>query len=375
MSLIWTQKLSRRRFAQRSMYAGITSFCIPSTEAQRTKDEAKGSIHLARQFKNAIFLAASPDGEKLCLGFSSPGSEWPLWRVDVIETGSWRTIYSAKLQGLDMYASFFTSSQALCIDTTVPKSTTLIIDLRTGRLEKQTPASLNNWALDDGILLGEDRDGSLIRFNVPGYKELFRVPGPGLEPLSIVVSDDRQRFIRGLGREDYSVVCYRSADLERLWVHRIDIPGARWEALHNFKGSIKTAISADGRVVAVAAVDTAEWAAQQRFFVAVLNGEDGEEMNRLPINGDQGLAISPNGKLLAIGRRIPTGQDIDLLVEVYDIASGRLVATATHYRVPPGRFQQASALFTVGRGITFTPDGRYLVTSANGEWVRIWQLG
>ncbi len=371
---MWTQKLSRRRFAQRSLCAAITSVCIPSTEAQRAKDEAKGSVRLTKQFRNAVFLAASPDGERLCLGFLSPGSGGPLWRVDVIETGAWRTIYSAKIPALQIYASFFKSSQALCVDTLVPKSTALI-DLRTGRLEKQTPTSASNRALDDGVLLGEDNDGSLVRFSVPGYKELFRVPGPGLQPLSIVVSDDRQRVIRGLGRDEYSIVCYRSTELSRLWLRHVEIPGARWDGLHNFKGRITTAISADGRFVAVAAVDTAEWAAQQRFFVAVLNGEDGEEMNRLPINGDQGLAISPDGKLLAIGRRIGTEEDIYLLIEVYDVASGRLVATATHYRVPPGRFQQASAAFSVGRGITFTPDGRYLVSSANGEWVKIWQLG
>ena len=60
-------------------------------------------------------------------------------------------------------------------------------------------------------------------------------------------------------------------------------------------------------------------------------------------------------------------------MEIYDIASRRLVATGTHDRVPPGRFQILNGVFDNDDGIQFTSDGKYLATSGNNR-VKVWEI-
>jgi WD40 repeat protein len=104
----------------------------------------------------------------------------------------------------------------------------------------------------------------------------------------------------------------------------------------------------------------------------VYNGTDGRPIAKLPLNGDQGLAVSPDGKSLAVGKRLRKAKDIDLLVEIYDIASGQLVATGTHDQVPPGRFQNLNGVFDNDNGLRFTSDGEYLITSGNNK-IKFWE--
>lgn len=97
-------------------------------------------------------------------------------------------------------------------------------------------------------------------------------------------------------------------------------------------------------------------------------------MNRLPINAAAAHAISPDGKLLAVGKRRPVGREIELTFEVHDITSGAVLAGATHDLVPPGRWQAGTALFSApDRGIAFTSDGAYL-TSSGANSVKLWEL-
>jgi hypothetical protein len=57
-------------------------------------------------------------------------------------------------------------------------------------------------------------------------------------------------------------------------------------------------------------------------------------------------------------RTLTVSADIHLLMESYDIASRHLVATGTHDRVPPGRFQILNGVFDNADGIQFTSDGK-----------------
>ena len=99
-------------------------------------------------------------------------------------------------------------------------------------------------------------------------------------------------------------------------------------------------------------------------------------MARFPadVSFSEGLALSPDGKLLAVGQSVPAGdkQNVDLFVDVYEIASSRRIARELHCRVPPGRFQNLNGSFSTS-GIQFTPDGRWLVTSGYDR-TKVWEV-
>ena len=82
------------------------------------------------------------------------------------------------------------------------------------------------------------------------------------------------------------------------------------------------------------------------------------------------IALSPKGKLIAIAKVEPVkGVGWQPTAHIYDIASGKEVATIVHDSVPSDKFLGAS----LSRGMSFTADSKYLVTSANNK-VKIWEI-
>ncbi len=150
-----------------------------------------------------------------------------------------------------------------------------------------------------------------------------------------VVSSQGDFFVYGV---DDLMVCRRTGDLGVVWTHRLDeTPSARvW----------RVAISARAdRVAAVAAAaprpespETSRRPLVLQPLYTVYDGRSGKPIARFPadIHFSEALALSPDGKLLAVAQRIPTvgGKDVDLLVAVYDIASSRLASREPHCRVP-----------------------------------------
>lgn len=122
--------ISRRRFVVGCVAAASAS-CPPRASGQtaRRKDN-KRVLRLVREFTNgAGLLAASPNGQKLCLGFVPGG---PLWRLDVVQTGTWDVLYSNKFTAnFGLNASFFASGEALYVNTVGPNKG-FFIDLRSG---------------------------------------------------------------------------------------------------------------------------------------------------------------------------------------------------------------------------------------------------
>lgn len=365
--------ISRRRFVV-GCVAAVSATCPPRVSGQTAQRKAnKPTLRLVREFTNgAGLLAASPNGRRLCLAFVQGG---PVWRLDVIETGTWDVLSSNKFTAnFGFNASFFASGEALYVNTIGPNKG-FFLDLRSGELQERALAPTDPFgytALTESTLLAENRDGSLARISLPEYKEIGRVSEP--QSSSLLVSSNRERLLRTCGNEEHSIACYRTIDLSRLWARRIDIPGARWDLLHNNKGLVDPTMSADGGSIAVAAIDTPQWEDQKRFYVAILNGDTGAEIRRLPINAAAAHAISPDGELLAVGKRRLAGGNVELTFEVRDTVSGAVLAAATHGLVPSSRWQAGTALFSaLDHGLAFTSDGAYL-TSSGANLVKVWEL-
>ncbi len=81
-----------------------------------------------------------------------------------------------------------------------------------------------------------------------------------------------------------------------------------------------------------------------------------------------GITLSPDGKLLAVAEAAQAeGGGFESRARIYEVPSGKEVATVVHDNV--------RTLFNAKliRGIHFTPDGRYFITSGNNN-VKIWAI-
>jgi len=353
---------------------------------------------LRKTFTDAYLCAVSPEGGKLSIySTSEPLTTFkiasrarpsvPRMAKDealrVIDMGSWKEVYSKQLRGKPLKSSFFPDSKTLYAETlpippSLNTSQRIIIDLETSHtrehLQTLYPGKpiFSYTSLDDHTLLGTETNSrtgtdALTRVSVPDYQEIARTSfaiTPDREPWNrdtdVLVAANRKMFAYAVG---HSLVTRRCEDLGILWTAQIepDLFGVR-----------ALSITPDGSRVAAAIVDTTAVEFQHRCYVDIYDGKNGSQRTRLPLNGSQDIGISPDGKLLAVGQRFQIESDIQLSIRIYEIASGRLIATWVHDRIPPGRFQNLIASFD-RPGVEFTSDGKYLITSANNQ-VKIWAL-
>jgi WD40 repeat protein len=345
-----------------------------------------------KEFRGANLLAVSSDGREICISLANAIETWTYrggqWNREdgsaapqdeslrVVELGSWRTVCSAKLRATPYMASFFRDSDALYAVTEPFRdhgrvgNLQVVIDLQTGTTtEEQMRDGLFQTTRDRQLLtttgaLRKNRSLSVVE--LPDFREVahadIEVSRRSRSGTDQIVSSQGDVFVYGV---DDMIVCRRTNDLSVLWTRRLETTSSRvW----------RVAISARGdRVAAVAAADS--WVLQPRY-IAVYDGGSSAPIAKFPtdVHFDQTLALSPNGKLLVVGQRIPADdkQNVDLFVDVYDIVSNRRIARELHCRVPPGRVQNLSGGFSVW-GIQFTPDGSYLVTSGYDR-TRVWEI-
>jgi len=232
----------------------------------------------------------------------------------------------------------------------------------------------NNYeytALDDNALLGIEVSPnpyliqSLLRVGSDDLHEIARVPyaptdvrGPGNRDTSPVISSDRKKVAYGVSS---SLVVRRTNNLELIWATPIE-PG--------YFGIRRLSLTPDGSIVAVSVVDTTAYEHQRKYYISICDSEKRVQIARLPVNGSEGIGISPNGQILAVGKRIIEGRDIRLGIELCQVGSGKMIAQSEHDRIPPGRYQSLVASFDVD-GVRFTSDGKYLITSGNNH-VKLW---
>src|SRR5262249_34533048 len=109
---------------------------------------------------------------------------------------------------------------------------------------------------------------------------------------------------------------------------------------------------------------------QHRAYIAVYDGETGEEVARLARNWSDGIALSADGKLIGVVVREPDKMgEVIPAVYVYDVLSGKKLASVAHDRIKKGRRQ----LLEAACGVGFTSDGKYMITS--GMATKVWRLG
>ena len=255
--------------------------------------------------------------------------------------------------------------------------------LRTGeRTERALGIDLNRgenfWALSEGILLDAHyerkpyRTETLALVEFPELREIAKVPyaTQPREPqrrkgnfelsndFGFGVSDNRKILAYSF---DHILLCRRTEDLGVLWTRRVEPQ----------LNAYKVVVSAGGSHVAAAIADGGFTPAEQHSsYIAVYEGKTGADVARLLRSGTEGIALSPDGKFIAVVAR-EHGDKGELVPTVYihDVQSGQKLASVAHGRVKSGRRQFLEA----GCTVAFTSDGKYLVTSGMGT--KVWRFG
>lgn len=353
---------------------------------------------LVREFTDAYLRALSPDGRKICLYFTKnttvsfrfSGSKWHDVTkrrggdtLGVIEVDSWKELFSIPHKGVAPTASFFADSDriitnTLLLDPRPSEHQHLLIDLRSGHVEDRTEVFGEPVLYVDGyrndMVVGSEyskkthRTEAYTHIRLPTWETVLRVPAiPEGLPHS-----DRRYFADPMFSLDRQFFAYpvnenllyrRSADLGLAWARVLDPSLNIW----------RLGVSATGDWVVAALNEPALEDKMKIWKVLVLDGRDGSTVAELPVNGIQGVAISPDGRLVAVGeqKRLPGRvEKYELWVRLFEVPSGREMARWFHDRMRKRRGIIDTDFIT--DGIQFTADGRYLVSS--GRKTRIWQI-
>lgn len=370
-----------------------SSLAWPEIKGGAAQAETRGelSITLAQEFaRSSLKAAISPDGKKMCLeDWSERG--YPL---RVVEIGTWRTLYAGRFTSrIRGAASFFADSESLFVSAFASANggtcgigkghcadREVVVDIRTGaRVEQVLPFITDQYdsyyALTNRTLLDVhrgDQTEALALVEFPNHRQIATVPyatqprkpRPVVSGITLstdygfAISVDRKKLAYAF---DDVLLCRRTEDLKVLWNRTVEI-GMK---------PLRVTISPIGHRVAVAIADGEPLLNQRhRAYIAIYDGETGEEVARLARKWSDGIALSADGKLIAVVMREP-GKKGEVIPTVYihDVLSGKELATVAHDRIKKGRRQ----LLEAACGVGFTSDGKYMITS--GMTTKVWRLG
>ena len=354
--------------------------------------------------KYAQVLDISPDGADLCLyssrnptrSFRSDGDTWKenkgpipesVDALRVIKLSSWSPSYATKLPALPFYGSFFADGAAIyagipgVTESRQSGTVHLIIDLKSGRMNEHFEIyhpegiSFSYSATTNRTLLGlgydpeRKRTDFLILVDSQNFREIGRAPfsqnrsAARESATGIATSLDRKTFAYGVdGR-----VIYRDAtDLSVIWDQPMTPSLKMWHAAISPRGTLVAASSNDGYL------NGPPIKRVQEGYVGIFDASSGRQITRIFTDATEGIAISPDDRLLAVGQRMfmpgkTSGTQPTVLL--FDIASGKTVATLVH-----DQFREGGKEFLyAGVSVRFTPDGGHLISS--GLNTKIWEIG
>jgi len=368
---------TRREFVSLSLGTGA-ALTLRAQTGREQKSKAVKSLRLAKVFENTYLVAASPDGRKIAItrNHGNPRSE----SLAVIDLDTWKELGSIGLLAPSASVSFFGSGESLYAET-VPTEEShfarverIVLNLTNWSIDRCTPhesadrvvvyqALKTNTLAGAELTRGKGMTG-LVVASLPNYEETVRVPfsisdsvEPNYRHSNIAISTNADHLAYGSAR---SIICRRISDLGLVWTREVE---------QEMFGVRYASITPDGRRVAVAVMDTMFVADQRNFYVGVFDAQTGSPIARLHLNGTDCMALSPDGKLIAVeNRRTPTPRVSQPVIEIYDIDSGLQIAEVIHdSHLATARdfgFDQVRA--------DFSADGKYLITSTTHT--KVWAL-
>jgi hypothetical protein len=291
----------------------------------------------------------------------------------VVNTVSGRVISTVHLRGSPLHSSAFADNRHIFVstgpigETKTPPKQEALISSETGailedRLEPWKPGTIRTALKGRTLLCEEWKTGrleALTQVEFPSLRELrtcapydFTKRVENGQDRQVIVSADRSKLIYA---SDRTMFCRDAETLDLLWT-RANTPG--------FTYPLRPALSTQGDYAAVALVDTMFRDLQRNYCIEVLSGTDGTLIAKLPLNGIERVAISPDGKTLAVGERVErpnAARDCTLAVSLVDVATGKRLARLVHDRFQIKPHESLNSHFG---GLEFAVDGRYLISSS-----------
>lgn len=380
---------------------GASALLVAGRALSQGFSSSHGHFRPLREVKNAVLLAMAPDCRRVCLWLTrKPVGRFTQWAAGdrrgidhdppssdilaILEIDTLKEIFSAPLPGEPMEFSFFLGGEAIygvtephALDRKLAGRVQMVFDLPTGRVER-LPAPFGAdttyyTALRDRTLIGVRDQRELFRMEWPSLHELASTTLNGRIHGGLSLAGNRQGFIHVV---DQSLVCRRTEDFRVIWDRQIDA-SIDLSATLNGRGVpgpslsiVYKCFSADGSTAAIGACRGNNIGAPMEFYVEILNGKDGTPIARWRQNPGDGLALSPDGKLIAIAELGEAGNNLESTVHVHEIPSGRKLGTLVHDRV--ARSRRLGATMNASP-FGFTDDGKYFVT-ANSYKIKIWQI-
>jgi len=391
------KRCSRRQFVSGCAAATAASLAAGRSVAGQVDSSVPNlpALKLVAQFVAGTFLAASPDGRYLCLYFTGNpiqsytfgSGHWTKKQADdsrdslqVIDLDTGKSVFQHKFREQVYPASFFADGRRLYAETLFFKKNgslvheQVVIDLRDMSIAEQVGpqrsgtdyqyhALRGELVLVDGLDVTGRHSASLmevmwsdnsVKISLPYATRDREEPGRQFDKF---FSADRSVVAYGL---DHSVVCRRTSDLSVLWTAQVD---------RIYFGVPRIGVSADGKYVVAAVTDSLFSNLESRYYLAMYNGKTGQELRRLAVSGTDGVAVSPDGALIAAAHVVTTKEGSVPTVFLINTSTGRKVAAVTHDLVRVNPFMNAG--FGI-HGVDFTSDGRYLITATHDT--RIWDL-
>jgi hypothetical protein len=397
---------SRRDFLAGIGYASASFFfASPSAYPQTPASRPTGAqFKLVKELEDASWHSFSPDSQRMCVTYSKqPIGKFVMNRdriiaqqrpdnnfLSVIDLGSWKEVPIGSVSGGPVDFEFSEDSNFLFGEQRIdplkvpPTAEWIRVDIRSFTVQTYrysvTQPSFHLQAFTGSKLIGT-HGNRWVQVEWPSFKETSNVemetPNEGF-----TLSPDRKLLLHTVKKEE-KVVCRSTEDFKRIWTRTVDpeIDFNQTRLSQELGGgalrSVAAVISPDDETVAIGARRLAPNLALDAYgrvnplvaYVDILNGKDGSQIAKWALD-QEGIALSPKGRLIAIAKVEPVkGVGWQPTAHIHDIASGKEVATVVHDSVAGDKFLGTS----LSRGMSFTADGKYLVTSANNK-VKIWEV-
>lgn len=379
----------------------LNDYLVSTVSGQGIENRKKLRAILSKEFRFSILTAISSDGRRLALLATGPNATLPSskkgWmgtdridpgndRIQIVDSQTWARLGESPTGGASTtIASFFTDSLFLFSEHLVVKGgqavrKILSFDMKV-ILEDKRPYSdamgshTSLDALADNLLLGlEYSDGfgaeAITLVTTDGWATVKRVPlFPKADPANRLIwqtgpylSLDRRFFAQSIGLD---VSFRKSATLELVWRRKVE-PG--WSPM-------RLGVSLHGDYVAMGLGQSPYRSDVRPAAVTVVAGSDGSVISHFRVEGIGGVAISPDGKMVAVGEEVQLDENLEdtqMNVNIYDVPTGQLLLKLEHDRRRVTRGSWADFGLSYANGLHFTPDGSQLISS--GTHTKVWKL-
>jgi len=109
---------------------------------------------------------------------------------------------------------------------------------------------------------------------------------------------------------------------------------------------------------------------KKRYFILIYDAKTYKKLNQFEVQGEQYMTVSQDGRFIAVAYKTEKNEFLrktdQAHIDLFDLKTGQKLATMSHKRLKQKRNNPWRS--AIGK-MMFTPDGKYLLTSADDTYV------